>query len=144
MGDAAKAERYYEQCMRQEPDHPACRHALAALLVRTGRKPEAEKMVVGWLASQPKLAAAYAEDGWLLHVSGDLPQGQARLQQAIGLDPQDSRALTELARVYEDLHREDRAVDLYQRVLKRDPSQTEIADHVQFLLTKGAGKPRPE
>ena len=144
MGDAAKAERYYQQCLRLEPNHPACRHALAVLLVRTGRRPEAETMVATWLASQPKLAAAYAEDGWLLHQAGDLPQAQARLQQAIDLDPHDPRVLTELALIYEELHRDDRALALYQSVLKRDPNQTEIADHVNFLLTKGSGKPRPE
>jgi Tfp pilus assembly protein PilF len=144
MGDAARAESYYQQCLRREPNHPTCRHALAVLLVRTGRKADAEVMIATWLASQPKLAAAYAEDGWRLHESGDLPQAQARLQQALDLDPHDPRALTELALVYEDLHRPDRALVLYERALKRDPKQADVAERVQFLLTKGAGKPRPE
>ena len=144
VGDAAKAEHYYQQCLQQESNHSSCRHALAVLLVRTGRKAEAENMLAAWLASQPKLAAALAEDGWLLHLSGDLPRAQARLQQALDLDPHDPRALTELARVYEELHRPDRALVLYERILQRDPKQADVAEHVQFLLTKGAAKPRPE
>jgi Flp pilus assembly protein TadD len=144
MGDAAKAESYYNQCLQAAPGNADCRHALNVLLVNAGRQAEAADRVADWLAHEPKRAAAHAEEAWLLHFHGDLPQAQARLQKALELDPHDPRALTEMALVYEDLHRPDRAVALYQRLLARDPTQTAIAWHVNFLLVKGAGKPRPE
>ena len=144
MGNAAKAELYYNQCLQVAPYHADCRHALDTLLVNTGRQAEAANRIADWVAREPKRAAAYAEDAWLLHHNGDLPQAQARLQKALELDPHDPRALTEMALVYEDLHRPDRAVALYQRILARDPTQTAIAGRVQFLLVKGAGHPRPE
>src|SRR5437660_8497925 len=40
LGDTAKAESLYNQCLQRTPTHPACRHAQAALLVRQGRTAE--------------------------------------------------------------------------------------------------------
>lgn len=143
-GASARAERYYNDCLDQAPNHAPCRHALAALLVREGRQPEANRMVADWLAHEPKLAAAYAEDGWLLQQAGELPRAQGRLQQALALDPHDRRALTELALVYEAMNRPERALVLYERILERDPHQPDVTRRVNFLLTRNAGRPHPE
>jgi tetratricopeptide (TPR) repeat protein len=117
---------------------------LSALLVREGRQPEAVRMVQDWLAREPKRAAAYAEDGWLWHEAGDLPRAQARFQQALALDPHDCRALTELALVYEEMQRPDRAVVLYERCLEQNPNQPDVAKRLTGLLAKGVGRPRPD
>jgi tetratricopeptide (TPR) repeat protein len=144
LGDATRAERYYRECLAQVPNQVACRHALVVLLVRTNRRPEAVQLVQDWLAKEPKLAAAYAEDAWLYHQAGDLPRAQGRLQQALELDPHEQHALTELALIYEGMNRPDRALVLYERVLERDPKQVDIAGRVNFLLAKGARPPHPE
>jgi Flp pilus assembly protein TadD len=144
QGDFAKAERQYQACLERNPDHAECRHALAALLVRDGRGADATRMVKGWLASSPKLAAAHAEDGWLWFQAGDLPRAQAHLQEALELDPHDTRALLELAHVYEALQRPDRAYVLYERVLEQDPHRPEVIDRLNRLRAQGAGRPRPD
>ncbi|HEV3115527.1 MAG TPA: tetratricopeptide repeat protein [Gemmataceae bacterium] len=144
MGDAANAERYYNECLGRDLNNADCRHALAALMVRHGRRDEAVRMVQQWLAREPQRAAAYAEDGWLLFQTGDLPSAQARLQQALGLDPRDTRTLVELARVYEAMHRPDRAVALYERVLERNPRQFEVARRIKALKSQGADQPHPD
>ena len=109
LGDSVRAERYYNECLSRDFNHAECRHALASLLVREGRRDEAVRMVQAWLALEPKRAAAYAEDGWLWYQAGDLPRAQARLEQALELDRHDTRTLIELARVYEAMKRPDRA-----------------------------------
>jgi Tfp pilus assembly protein PilF len=144
LGKTAKAEQYYNECLKRSPNHASCRHALTALLVGAGRRPEAERMVADWMAREPKLAMPYAEDGWLQHEAGNLPQAQARLQQALEFDPHDNRTLTELALVYEEMNRPDRALVLYERALERDPHQPELTERVNFLLAKGAGRPHPD
>lgn len=144
LGDGARAERYYQECLQRSPNHEACRHALAVLLVRQQRRDEAARMIEDWLRREPKLAGPYAEDGWFWHQAGDLPRAQARLQQALEIDPRDVRALTELALVYEAMRRPDRALVLYERALEREPDQVELKKRVQFLLTNGARRPRPE
>jgi len=144
LGDGAKAERFYNECLARAPGHAECRHALASLLVRVGRRDEAVRMVQDWLAREPKCAAAYAEDGWLWYQAGDLPRAQTRLQQALQLDPHEPRALIELARVYEALRRPDRAADLYERVLAKDPNQWEVAKRLNTLRAQGARAPLPD
>ncbi len=144
LGDGAKAERYYRECLQRSPNHAPCWHSLTVLLVRANRKPEAVELVQGWLRREPRLASAYAEDAWLCAQGGDLPRAQSRLQQALELDPHDVRALTELGRVYEAMHRPDRALVIYERALAVDPKQEEVSGRVDFLLAKGVKRPHPE
>src|SRR5262249_45621981 len=135
LGVADKAEQTYLACLHRSPNHAACRHALTELLWRGGRRTEATQAGETRLASEPKLAAAYAEDGWLWHQIGDLPRAQARLQQALAFDPRNQLALTELALVYEAMQRPERALVLYERLLEQDPHQTDVKKRVNFLLT---------
>jgi tetratricopeptide (TPR) repeat protein len=143
-GNSPKAEHYYQLCLERAPNHPECQHSLASLRLRGGRKDEVTTQVEGWLARQPKLAAAYAEDGWLWHQLGDLPKAQARLQQAISLDPHDIRALIELGRLYETMQRPERAAALYERVLALDPRQVEVTQRLNQLRSQGVSAPHPD
>jgi Tfp pilus assembly protein PilF len=143
-GDAARAESYYKACLQKAPNHAACRNALAGLMVRHGRRDDAVNMVEGWLASQPKLAAAYAADGCLRHQLGDLPAAKLRLEQALELDPHDRRALIELGLVYEALQRPERSLVLYERALDEDPHQDEVAARLRRLQEQGVKRPRPD
>jgi Tfp pilus assembly protein PilF len=144
LGAVAHAEPDYRACLKAVPNHGPCRHALIALLVKTHRDAEAQALVNDWITREPALAAAYAEDGYLLRMRGDLPRAQARIQQALDLDPHDERALTEMALTYEALNRNDRALALYEKILERKPAEAQVADRVNFLLAKGAKSPRPD
>jgi Tfp pilus assembly protein PilF len=144
VGDTAKAEAYYGQCVQIQPNHADCRHALAVLMLREGRRDETVNFVENWLVNEPKLSAAYAEDGWLWHQLGDLPKAQARLQQAISLEPHNQRALIESARLYETMQRPDRAVVLYERVLREDPHQAQVVSRLNELKAQGINTPRPD
>jgi Tfp pilus assembly protein PilF len=143
QGNTAKAEETYNLCVQKAPNHARCRHALAVLLVRTGRRKQATYMVEDWLAREPKKPDPYAEDGWLWHQAGDLPQAQARLQQALDIDPHNIRALTELGLVYEDLGLPERAVVLYERALQQDPRQPDVVRRLNQLYAKGVKAPKP-
>jgi tetratricopeptide (TPR) repeat protein len=112
--------------------------------VREGRQDEAVKMVEDWLAREPNLAAPYAVDGWLWHQVGDLPRAQARLQQALQIDPHDMHALIELALVYEALHRPERALVLYERALSQNPHLPQVAERLDRLKAQGVKRPRPD
>jgi tetratricopeptide (TPR) repeat protein len=144
IGDTKKAENYYGLCLQMAPNHADCRHAYAALMLREGRRDETVNFVEGWLAREPKLAAAYAEDGWLWHQLGDLTKAQGRLSQALSIDPHDLHALIESARLYESMHRPDRAAALYERALDRDPHQAELVSRLNALRSQGIGIPHPD
>src|SRR5262249_3920127 len=114
-GNAAKAEALYNACLASDANQAACRHGLASLMLRQGRRDEAGGLAETWLASAPKQSGPYALDGSLWHQGGDLPRAQARLQQALEIDPRDTWALLELGLVYEALRRPERALVLYER-----------------------------
>ena len=144
LNNTAKAEYFYQQCLQQDAHHAPCRHALAVLWYRSGHAKEAEQLIEDWLAREPKRADAYVEDGWRLRQEGELNQAQARLQQALDLEPRNVRALTEMGILFEVLQMPERAAALYQRVLAEDPRQTEVADRLNVLRQKKVGRPLPD
>jgi len=145
LGQSQLAEHYYRLCLQQQPNDPDCRHALNLLLVQNGRMAEARQMVQDWLAREPKLSAAYAEDGWLYQRQGDPISAIKRYQQAIYYDPHNTLALIEMGRIYEEeLNLPSRALKLYQTALEYDPYQIELVKRVHQLRTRGVGPPHPE
>jgi Tfp pilus assembly protein PilF len=143
-GDAAKAEKIYRDCLEEAPNHAPCRHALAVLMLRQGRRQETDQLIESWLAQQPNLADAYVEDGWRLRQDGDLLQAQARLQQALNLDPHNVRGLVEMGLLYEIMDRPSRALNLYEQALQLDAQQPDVAARVNALLARGVQKPLPD
>jgi tetratricopeptide (TPR) repeat protein len=144
LGNAARAEQLYEQCLARAPDHAECWHALTVLLVKGNRRDEAVRRVEEWLRRKPDLAGPYAEDGWLRGQEGDLVSARGRLQQALAIDPGNTRALTELGRIYEALDRPAYAVVLYERALQANPHQPDLVQRVSLLRARGVGRPHPD
>jgi tetratricopeptide (TPR) repeat protein len=145
LGQVQQAERYYRLCLQQQPNDRDCRHALSVLLVQSGRMADARQMVEEWLASEPKLSAAYAEDGWLYQRQGDPISAIKRYQQAVYHDPHNTLALVGMGRVYEEeLNQPSIALKLYQTALEYDPHQVELVKRVNHLRTSGVGPPHPE
>lgn len=145
LGHSDQAEQSYRLCLQQQPNDADCRHALHVLLVQRGRLPEARQMVQDWLAREPKLSAAYAEDGWLYQRQGDPISAIKRYQQAVYYDPHNTLALVEIGRIYEEeLNLPSRALKLYQMALDYDPHQPELMKRVSRLRERGVGPPHPE
>jgi tetratricopeptide (TPR) repeat protein len=144
LNDHTRAEEKYQACLKQDPNHAECRHALARLWWDTGKRDKASEMVQDWLKEQPRLSAAYAAEGWRLVKENDLPAAQARLQQALKLDPRNTLALVELAALYEKMAMPERSLVLYQRVLAQDPARQDVIDQINALRAKGVGPPEPD
>jgi tetratricopeptide (TPR) repeat protein len=144
LGQTDKAQEYYRLCLTRSVNHARCRHALAVLLFRSGRRGEADQMIEEWLSAEPESPDALVEDGWRLRQEGQLQKAQARFQQALHHNPHHVRALTEMGDLYEYLLLPERALVLYQRGLARDPNQVELLERINELKKKGVGKPKPD
>ena len=130
--------------MQRTAKHVDARQAYVALLYRTGRKAQADELIDQWLAQQPDLADTYVLDAWRLRQQGATPQAQARLQQALALDPHHRRAMTELGLIYEQAGMPERTLVLYERIVARDPQQYEISQRLEQFREKGVKRPLPE
>jgi tetratricopeptide (TPR) repeat protein len=145
LGQMDQAEQTFRLCLQQQPNDADCRHALNVLLVQRGRLAEAQQLVQEWLTREPKLSAAYAEDGWLYERQGDPIKAIKRYQQAVYYDSHNTLALVEMGRIYEEeLNLPSRALKLYQTVLEYDPHQPDLVKRVNRLRTRGVGPPHPE
>jgi tetratricopeptide (TPR) repeat protein len=144
QGNAKKAEECYRLCLKKDENHVEGQVALTSLLMKQGRKTEAKEVVHTWLASQPKEAGAYAQDGWRLHQEGDELKAMARVQQALDVDPHNVHALVHMGRLYEAMERPDRALSLYEQALARDPNRTDVRNHINELIAKGVHPPLPD
>jgi Flp pilus assembly protein TadD len=144
LGQADRAEANYKQCLELASNHAECRHALAVLLYRNGRRQEGDRMIQDWLSADPKCSAAYVEDGWRLRRCGEFVQAVGRFQQALHLDPRNVRAMVELGQAYSDHDRPDYALTMYQRALEVNPRQTELQERVNQLRAQGVKAPLPD
>ncbi len=145
LGQRDRAESLYRACLQHQPNDANCRHALSVLLVENGRFVEAKQMTQDWLAREPKLSAAYFEDGWLYEREGNPVAAVERYQQAVYYDPHNIQALVEMGRVYEEeLNRPSRSLKLYQTALDYNPYQPDLVRRINRLRVRGVGPPHPD
>src|SRR5207244_1084695 len=115
------------------PKHGDARLALVALKYRTNRVAEANQLIQTWLANDPQLADPYVADAWRLRQVKAYPQALARAEQAMSIEPNNRRALTEMALLLEIQGQPERSLVLYEHILQREPNQVEIADRLLQL-----------
>jgi tetratricopeptide (TPR) repeat protein len=134
-GDLAQAESYYHQCLDRDPNKQDCYRALAVLLVEQNRGGDAFKLMEGWAARNPTLAAPKIELARLNEESGNKVAAQQLLIEAVNVDPGNARALAALGKLREDAGETVQALANYQRALQIDPTQTQLATRVATLTT---------
>ncbi len=144
LGDTKGAEKYYGSCLVRAPRHADARLALVQLLYRTGRQPEADSLIDAWVREDPKASDAFVLDAWRLRQQHAYPEAQGRLQQALDADAHNRRALAELALLYELTGMPQRAYVLYERILDREPDQSQIARKRDQLRVQGVSRPLPD
>jgi Tfp pilus assembly protein PilF len=144
LGDVKTAEKYYGSCLLRAPKHGDARLALVALLHRTDRQAEADRLIDEWLAQDGQSADAFVLDGWRKLQAKQYPEANGRFQQALDIEPHNRRALAELAYMYESTGMPQRAYALYERILEFEPQQAHIAQKLEQLRAKGISRPLPD
>jgi len=144
MGQFDQAERFYNECLALDPNHVECRHALAVCMVRQNKGTQTKRMIEDWLAHQPRLSAAHVERGWFYSQLGNLDVAQSCFQEALKYNPDDIRALTALAQLFETTSRPERSILLYEQALEIQPNQPEVQQRLTALKVQGVGRPKPD
>lgn len=128
-----QAERLYRRCLENDPEHVDCHRGLAVLLVRRERSQEAFSLLEGWARQQPAQANPHVEIARLYEEFGELELATQHLQEAVALDVENARAWRALGAVRERTGNTAQALADYQRSLKLDGFQTELAARVAEL-----------
>jgi len=129
-------------CLDYQPNHGDCYRGLAVLLVERNRKDEAFELLEGWVAHEPNLPDARIELARLSDEFGNRPEAKEHLLDALRVDPDNSRALTALGKIREDMGEHAQALRNYQLSL-RGKYQPQVASSVAALQTATMGLPRP-
>ena len=143
LGDVKKAEQFYAYAIQLNTKLGDAHLAQIELYWRTGRADVAKQKIDDWLKQEPKSPEPYIADAWRLRQEKAYPLAQLRLEQALSIDLNNRRALTELGLLYEIEGMPDKALVMYERILELDKNQTEIADRLAKLKAAGVNRPLP-
>jgi Tfp pilus assembly protein PilF len=131
--DLQQAESNYHRCLDQNPNHEECYRGLAVLLIDRGHPEQGRELLELWAQRSPGLPGPKIELARFNEEQGDKQNAQARLIEAIAIDPNNARALTALGKLREDSGDTAQALANYQRSLALNRSQPQVAARVAAL-----------
>ncbi len=141
--DLKQAETCYNLCLDRDPSHTACYRGLAVLLAEEGRKAEALRLLRGWVERSPDSADARIELARLNQEFGNRQAAKEQLIAALAIQPDNTRALTALGKIREDAGETSQALADYQRSLRCDNQQPQVASRVSALESGMVALPPP-
>jgi len=134
-GDAAGAERSFQEALKLDPKSSESVYSLSAILAQ--RSPdEARKLLERYLEQNPAEASQiHVQLAKLDLAVGRVQSGERHLKESIALDPQGESlpARYALAEAYETEHSTDAALAEYGKIMKLDPDNVQLLDHVAEL-----------
>ncbi|MEN6498710.1 MAG: tetratricopeptide repeat protein [Thermoguttaceae bacterium] len=131
--DLKQAEHYYLMCRDRNPDHTECYRGMAVLMTQQGRGEAAFKLLEDWAARQPTLPDPKIELARLHQEYGQPRTAKEHLLEALAVDHDNSRALTAMGSIREQLGESAQAMEDYQRSLAMNRFQPEVAARVATL-----------
>ncbi len=131
-----QAENYYEMAVARHDDHTEAYRGLAILLADQGRTQEAFTLLDTWAKKKPMSADAKIELARLCEEFGDRANAEARLAEAVALDPNSGRAWAALGRLREQQGDPESALRGYERSLTQNRFQPEVAQRIAVLRSR--------
>jgi tetratricopeptide (TPR) repeat protein len=120
-----KAERYYQQLLKEKPDHENGLINLSAIYIQERRYEEARVLLGKVVAKNPENAKALVNAGVIELKLGEKQVAAGYFNQALKYDPAEKTALMNLAYLAQLDHRNDEAAGYFQRLVKIDPENRE-------------------
>jgi Tfp pilus assembly protein PilF len=137
--DAAQAEQLYRLSIDRSPEHREAYRGLATLMNEQGRSQEAFTLINTWAARSTTPAEARVELAKLYQEYNDYASAQARLREAIEIDPRNSRAFAELAQLQERIGDPAQALTNYSRSYDLNHAQPEVEARIASLRSVQGG-----
>ncbi len=131
--DAAQAEQLYRLSIDRDAEHREAYRGLATLMSEQGRSKDAFALIGNWATRSANPAEARVELASLYQEYNDYASAQARLREAIELDPRNARAFAALAQLQEHIGDPSQALTNYARSLDLDRAQPEVEQRIASL-----------
>ncbi len=139
MGDTASAEDSFREALSLDSKSAESIFSLGSLLSARSPK-EARKLFLKFLKRNPDHAAeAHYQIGLLDQRAGKFEAAIKRIKQAIEIESDNLGMRYSLADVYEVLRDTDAAIAVYEEILRYDPHNVNLLDHLgEVYFLKGA------
>ncbi|QDV27466.1 tetratricopeptide repeat protein [Aureliella helgolandensis] len=131
-----QSEALYNQCLDLQPNHVDCHRGLAVLLVESGRKDSALKLLNNWSTTNPGLSDAKVELARLNQELGQTQLAERYLDEALAMNPQDPRAWNARGQLREASGDLGQALQNYQQSLALNSLQGDLYQRIASLNVK--------
>jgi tetratricopeptide (TPR) repeat protein len=134
QGDAEAGEALLRQAVEGEEDRDEAHYHLGLFLLASGRTDEATDALKQAVAVNPLHARAEATLGHLLVTAKkNYADATEPLVRAVNLNPDETQAWLDLGRAIGMIGQFDRAIDVYEKLLTRDPDNAEAARQIEMM-----------
>jgi tetratricopeptide (TPR) repeat protein len=131
-----QSESLYNQCLDLQPNHVDCYRGLAVLLAESGRPDSAMTLLKNWSAANPGMSDPKIELARLSQEYGQTKLAEQYLDEALAINPEDSRAWTARGQMREASGDYGQALQNYQQSLAINSLQPDVYQRVASLNVK--------
>ncbi len=131
-----QSESYYNQCLDIQANHVDCHRGLAVLLVESGRKDAAFRLLKNWETQNPNMSDPKVELARLSEEVGQSKAAEQYLDEALAMNPNDYRAWSAKGKMREAAGDYNQALQNYQQSLAINSLQSDLYQHVASLNVK--------
>ena len=117
-----EAEQEYQLALSIDPKSTDAMTALTNLYMTQHRFPDAENLLRKLAIAHPDDASVHLQLGRMLAIAGKKEEAAVEFQEALKLDPADTKAQADLADIYVSLRKFDDAKQIYTRLLTASPN----------------------
>ena len=114
-GQLDQAGKIYSTILSNEPNHLTAHHRLGVVQTKQGQLESATAHFEAAAQLQPPSAELLSDMGYAYYLSGNLPQAESLLSQAIQRDPKNKAACNNLALVLGEQGKLDQSLALFRR-----------------------------
>jgi Tfp pilus assembly protein PilF len=132
-GNGTEAEKYFALAVNQAPQNIEFKAKLGAVKVELNKTAEAKQLLEELLKAYPKHVQSLTNLGYVYFLGGDIQKANEYYNNAIALDPDYEPALLNKAGLYNYLKDYEKARQLLQRILKRNPNNQRVKDLLRQL-----------
>ena len=128
-----QAEALYHQCLDLSANHVECHRGLAVLLVENNRQDKAFTFLKNWANQAPNVSDARLELSRLYQEFGQSKVAEQYLNEALAMDPNNSKAWAARGRMRETAGDLQQAIQNYQQSLAINKQQPEVYQRVAAI-----------
>jgi Flp pilus assembly protein TadD len=137
-GDVHTANKFYQQVLALQPEHPPSLHMLGVMALQLGQMEAAEKLTAAAVELDPRSAVYRNDHGEALRHNGKLEAAAAQFERALELDPALGSIYNNFGILRQAQGRFDDAVPLFRRAIELAPdSPTASMNLGVALMEKG-------